>query len=342
MSILKAAIIGGGHIATQNHIPALAKLPERVKITSICSRDAAKARALADQHHIPFAYNNAEEMYRGEARPDVVINCTANNLHYPFTMQALENGCHVFCEKPPGMNAREARDMAALAEKQGLVLAYNFQRRHSAEYSALKQYQANGGLGDIYHVKATYLRRRGIPGWGNFTNKTIQGGGAMIDLGVHVLDLALGLTGYQLPRQVLANTYDFIGKAGGKGLKGEWNPAAFEVEDACFAHLTFPGNVSIALSTSFALNMEEKEVVNLEVYGTRGGAKLYPLSVHTEVAGELADIRFPHLGDVDVQLQNTIAFLDRCAGKPADICDAGQGAVLQAIVEQIYLSATSQ
>lgn len=342
MSVLKAAIIGGGHIADQNHLPALAKLPERVKVVSICSRDIHKARALADKHDVPFAFDSPDEMYHSEGKPDIVINCTANNLHYPFAMQALENGCHVFCEKPPAMNAAEAREMADLAQKKGLTLAYNFQRRHSAEYATLKNYHALGQLGDIYHIKANYLRRRGIPGWGNFTNKTIQGGGAMIDLGVHILDLALGLTGYQRPTRVLANTYDFIGKTGGKGLKGSWDPATFEVEDACFAYLTFPGNVSMMLSTSFALNMEEQEVVNLEVFGTKGGAKLLPLSVNTEIAGELANIRFPHLGDVDVQLQNTIAFLDLCEGKPAEICDGEQGAILQSIVEQIYQSAANQ
>lgn len=342
MSILKAAIIGGGHIADQNHLPALAKLSDRVKAISICSRDIHKARTLADKHGVPFAYDSPEEMYQSEGKPDIVINCTANNLHYPFTMQALENGCHVYCEKPPAMNASEAQEMADLAKEKGLTLAYNFQRRHAPEYATLKKYHALGQLGDIYHVKANYLRRRGIPGWGNFTNKTIQGGGAMIDLGVHILDLALGLTSYHHPTRVVANTYDFIGKTGGKGLKGAWDPAAFEVEDACFAYLSFPGNVSIALSTSFALNMEQEETVNLEVFGTKGGAKLFPLSIHTEIAGELADIRFPHLDDVDLQLQNTIAFLDLCQGKPAHICDAEQGAILQSIVAQIYQSAADQ
>jgi predicted dehydrogenase len=156
---------------------------------------------------------------------------------------------------------------------------------------------------------------------------------------VHILDLALGLTGYQQPARIVANTYDFIGKTGGKGLKGAWNPATFEVEDACFAYLSFPGNVSIALSTSFALNMEQEETINLEIFGTKGGAKLFPLSVHTEIAGELADIRFPHLGDTDVQLQNTTAFLDLCGGKQSNICDGEQGAILQSVVEQIYQSA---
>ncbi|MCE7041985.1 Gfo/Idh/MocA family protein [Dyadobacter sp. CY312] len=339
MALLKAAIIGGGHIANQNHIPALKALNEQVEIIAVCSRDINKARALANNHNIPFAYDNAGEMFNQEQKPDLIVNCTANNLHYAYTMQALENGCHVLCEKPPAMNAKQAREMADLAKLKGLVLAYNFQRRQSSEYALLKRYQNEGQLGGIYHIKATYLRRRGIPGWGNFTNKTIQGGGALIDLGVHILDLALDLTNYQIPDKIVANAYDFIGKAGGKGLKGVWDPSKFEVEDAVFAHLSFPNNVSISLSCSFALNTKEAESVNLEVFGNKGGAILNPLSIHTEIAGELADIHFSHLEQADNQLQNTIAFLDLVSGKQSNICNGEEGAVLQEIVERIYLSA---
>lgn len=333
------AIIGGGHIAKQNHIPILKQLSDRVKLTTICSRDLAKARTLADAFKIPFALDNTEALFKGDNKPDIVVNCTANNLHYPFTMQALENDCHVLCEKPPAMNAREAREMADLADKKGKVLAYNFQRRHTPQYTALKKSLKDGILGEIYHIKADYLRRRGIPGWGNFTNKSIQGGGALIDLGVHILDLALDLMDYQVPSKITGNIYDFIGKKGGKGLKGSWDGTKFSVEDACFAYLSFPNNASITLSSSFALNRKEAENINLEVFGTNAGATLNPFEVFTEVAGELANISFPHLSENNPQLENTIAFLDACEGKVSHICTAEQGAVLQEIVEAIYQSA---
>jgi predicted dehydrogenase len=341
MSRFKAAIIGTGHIAEQNHIPALKALNEQVEIVAVCSRDITKASIFADKHNIPLAFDNAADMYSSAQKPDLIINCTANNLHYPYTMQALENGCHVLCEKPPAMNAEEARKMADLAKAKGKVLAYNFQRRQTPEYTLLKRYLNEEKFGQIYHIKASYLRRRGIPGWGNFTNKTIQGGGALIDLGVHVLDLALGLLGYQLPDRIVANTYDFIGKAGGKGLKGNWDPSKFEVEDSCFAHLSFPSNASMTLSSSFALNMQQAETVNLEIYGSKAGAVMYPLSIFTEAEGELADIHFSHLEKTDNQLLNTSAFLDACSGKQSSICNAAEGAILQQIVEEIYTSAAA-
>jgi predicted dehydrogenase len=339
MSLLKAAIIGGGHIADQNHIPALKSLADRVEVISICSRVKEKARLLADKHNIPFAFDNAAEMYAAEVRPDIVVICTANNLHYPFAMQALENNCHVFCEKPPALTASEAKEMAELAKRKGRILAYNLQLRQTPEFIFIKKCQEDGTLGNVYHIKANYLRRRGIPGWGNFTKKSIQGGGALMDLGVHILDLALEMLDYRLPEKVIANTYNFIGKAGGKGLMGEWDPSSFEVEDACFAHLSFPNNSSITLSASFALNMKPEKDVNLEVFGTKGGAVYKPLSLFTELGGELADIQFPHLEDTDIQLKNTTAFLDAVAGKPTNICNGEQGAILQEIVGKIYDSA---
>ncbi len=339
MSLLKAAIIGGGHIADQNHIPALKNLSDRVEIVSICSRVKEKARALADQHQIPFAYDNADEMYAGEGRPDFVVICTANYLHYPFGMQALENDCHVFCEKPPALTASEAAQMADLAKSKGKILAYNLQLRQTPEFGFIRQAREEGTLGQIYHINARYLRRRGIPGWGNFTNKSIQGGGALMDLGVHILDLALDMLDYQMPDRVVANTYDYIGKAGGKGLMGEWNADSFEVEDACFAHLSFPNNASITLSASFALNMEAEKDVNLEVFGSKGGAMYKPLGLFTEMGGEMANTHFPHLAETDIQLKNTTAFLDAIEGKPTNICNAQQGAILQEIVSKIYRSA---
>jgi len=338
MALLKAAIIGGGHIADQNHIPALKKLADHVQIIAICGRDIIKAKALAEKYDIPQAFDNTEDLYK-ICDLDLVINCTPNNLHYEYTMQALKNGCHVFCEKPPAMTAAEAHEMDALAKEKGKVLAYNFQRRQTSEYLLLKKYFQQGNLGEVYHIKANYLRRRGIPGWGNFTNKTIQGGGALIDLGVHILDLALGIIGYQAPEKIVANIHDFIGRTGGKGLKGQWDPEKFDVEDACFAHLTFPGNKSIALSCSFALNQKEEEIINLEVFGSKAGANLKPFSIQTEIAGELADITFPHLADLDTQLKNTEAFIHAVLGKESNIATAEEGAILQEIIEKIYLSA---
>lgn len=338
MTQYKAAIIGAGNIADSNHIPALKQLNDQVEIVAVCSRDLSKARALADKHGIAQAFDNTADLYR-QCAPNVVVICTPNYLHYPQTMEALAHNCHVFCEKPPALTGPNAREMADTAAQKGLVLAYNFQLRQSSEWSLLMRCKANGLLGEIYHIKANFLRRRGIPGWGYFTDKAMQGGGALIDLGVHVLDLALHALDYAIPDRVVGNTYDFIGKTGGKGLLGSWNPETFGVEDAAMAYLSFPNNASIMLSASFALNQQAEKERNLTIFGSKGGVTLFPFSLHTEWAGELADMQFPFLEEADLQLKNTAAFLDACAGKPSNVCTGEQGAILQEIVNRIYESA---
>ncbi|PWJ57652.1 putative dehydrogenase [Dyadobacter jejuensis] len=334
----RVALIGAGHIAKQNHLPALRALADRAEVVAICGREATRTHHFAQEQNIPAAFTSLESML-ADAQPDILVNCTANNLHYPFTMEALKKGCHVFCEKPPAIWAKEAQEMADLATHQGVFLGYNFQRRQSAAYRLLQKQIVEGTFGEIYHIKADYLRRSGIPGWGNFTNKTIQGGGALIDLGVHLLDLALGLIGYEPPKAVLANTYDHIGKRGGKGLRGSWDGSHFEVEDACFAHINFPSRASVTLSSSFALHRKEAETVQLQIFGTKAGATLYPLEIFTESAGEHMNLQFPHLTEPDHQLENTRAFLDACEGLPSNICNGQQGALLQSILEKIYASA---
>lgn len=338
MTLQKVAIIGAGNIADNNHIPALKQLSDRAEIIAVYSRDLDKAKALADKHGIASAFDDTTQMYQQSA-PDIVVICTPNYLHHPQTMEALAHNCHVFCEKPPAITSQHAREMADTAKQKGLTLGYNFQLRQSEEWTLFSRCKADGLLGDIYHIKAFFLRRRGIPGWGYFTNKAMQGGGALIDLGVHVLDLALHALDYVIPNQVVGNTYDFIGKAGGKGLMGSWKPETFEVDDAAMAYLSFPNKASIMLSASFALNMKAEKERNLEIFGTKGGVNLFPYTLYTEVAGELTDMQFPFLEETDMQLKNTAAFLEACAGKPSNVCTGEQGAILQEIVERIYQSA---
>ena len=340
MILRKVAIIGAGNIADSNHIPALKQVADRVDLVAVCSRDLSKARALADKHSIANAFDNTADLYN-QCAPDAVVICTPNSLHYPQTMEALAHNCHVFCEKPPALTGQQAREMADLAKRNGLTLAYNFQLRQTGEWALLTRCKADGLLGEIYHIKANFLRRRGIPGWGYFTNKAVQGGGALIDLGVHVLDLALHALDYTVPDRVVGNTYDLIGKNGGKGLMGVWNPDTFDVDDAAMAYLSFPNpnQASIMLSASFALNMKAEKERNLEIFGSNGGVTLFPFTLYTEQAGELTDVQFPFLDEPDIQLKNTVAFLDACDGNPSNVCTAEQGAILQEIVERIYTSA---
>lgn len=341
MTPTKIAIIGAGHTAQTNHIPYYQSYKRPVEIVALCARDPERTKTVAKKFGIEKSFTDLGKML-AECKPDLVSVCSPNASHPTHVLQSLEAGCHVLCEKPPAISYKDAEEMNRKAQEVNRLLFYNFQNRQLKEAQVLKQFQTEGGFGNIYHIKASFLRRRGIPGWGNFTNKEIQGGGAMMDIGVHILDLALYFLGYPEIKTVLASMYDHIGKKGGVGLMGSWRPENFSVEDACFAQLNFKNNTSITIETAFALNTKADKYFNLEIYGTRSGASLQPLSVYTEKANELADIQFPFSGEINQKEKNIHQFIDACLGEKNNICTAGEGAQLQKIVAALYHSAENK
>lgn len=170
---LKVALIGAGQIARVSHIPNYKEM-EEVTVAGICDTRLESAKALAEQFGIPSYYNNHEQMLR-EVQPDIVSVCVPNKFHCSLTVDALRAGCHVLCEKPPALSVREAEAMNRTAEEQGKLLSYGFHLRHGRGVRYLKEKIGQGEFGRIYAVNAAWLRRRGIPGWGCFTNKEIQG-----------------------------------------------------------------------------------------------------------------------------------------------------------------------
>ena len=293
---------------------------------------------VADRFGIAHTFTSPDEMF-SRCRLNAVSVCTPNAQHAEGVLKALEAGCHVFCEKPPALTASQAAAMAATAKERQLILAYNFPQRQMPEITVLKNRVDAGELGKVYHLKASFLRRRGIPGWGSFTNKEIQGGGALMDIGIHILDLALYLCNYPPLQSTLASTYDHIGKAGGQGDLGSWDGATFTVEDACFAHLVLQGGTSITLETAFALNTEPSRSFNLELFGTKAGATLSPFKIFTVEGSELVykQTALPESA-IDLQHQSVHRFLDACQGTDTNLCTAEEGAALQEVIERVYAS----
>lgn len=338
MALLRAGIIGAGHIAKKAHIAAFQSYKEPIEVVAICGRNEERTKATAEQFHIPNVYTNLDEMLY-ECKPNIVSVCTPNNLHCSQVLKALEAQCHVLCEKPPALAYADAKKMADKAKEVNRLLGYHLHFRKSTGIETIKKYIDDGSFGTVYHIKATFLRRRGIPGWGSFTNKEIQGGGALMDIGIHVLDLALFLLDFPEVTTVLGSTYDYIGKKGGVGLMGQWDPASFTVEDACFAHISLKNGCSISLEVSFALNAEAEKNFNLNIYGSRMGASLVPLKLFGEKDMELFDLDLSHLPDTDTHQKNIHCFIDRCLGQDTSVCTAEEGVALQKIIEGIYTSA---
>lgn len=334
----KAAVIGTGNIAQKNHLPFY-KASSDVDLVALCGRNAERTKAVATTFGVQNFFTDVEAMLQS-SKPNVVSVCSPNNLHFSQVMQCLDAGCHVLCEKPPAVSYEQAKAMRTKAEEKGLVLAYNFQQRQMAEVALAKDYITQNFFGKIYHVNATFIRRRGIPGWGSFTNKEVQGGGALIDIGVHVLDMALHLLDYPTLQAALGNVYNHIGTVGGKGEFGEWDGDKFTVEDACFAHLQLADSCSITLATAFALHTEQERNFSIEIFGEKGGAVFPPLKLFSDDNGEAVNTVCTYEPEASPQEKNMAAFLAACEGRPSNICTAEEGAQLQSVVEAIYYSAS--
>lgn len=337
MSKLKVAIIGGGQIAEKVHIPYYRQRNE-LDIVAVVSPNEERVKSFAERNGIPHYYTDADEMYR-EQKPDIVSICTPNRFHYVNVMQALQQGCHVLCEKPPALTSEQAWKMQDTAAKSGRILAYEFHHRFADDAAAIKKKVDEGVLGDVYVVKVKALRRCGIPGWGSFTNKQAQGGGPLIDLGVHMLDAALYVLNFPKMKKVTAKMYQKIGTKKSEGTLGQWNPETFTVEDSLFGFIELEDGGLIELETSFALNMKETSIMNVEFYGDEAGATLFPAHIYTDQKGELVSLFQKETADPDRHTKSMAAFVDRCLGKDVMIADGKQGFVVQRLVEALYESA---
>lgn len=274
-----------------------------------------------------------------DLQPDAVIICVPNKFHCQITLDALEAGCHVFCEKPPAITVEEAEQMAAKAEETGKLLSYGFHFRASGHTRFLKDRIAKGKMGEIYHTEVKWHRRRGIPGWGCFTSKEIQGGGPLIDIGAHMLDCAFYLLDYPEISYVCASSSNRIGKTSKAGLMGEWNPERFTVEDGIFGYIQFTDNTSLSLQSSFAINQEEKDIRSVKLFGSKEGANLFPLKIYGEEEGQLVNLEFPFFEMRDWHMDLDTNFVHACLGKEELLVTARQGAYVQKIICGLYESA---
>ena len=208
MSKIKIGIIGAGSIS-HYHMTGYQANRDSARIEAVCDLNEARARAFADQYNIPHVYTDIETML-SDAPLDAVSVTTWNNAHAPAAIAALRAGKHVLCEKPLAMNARQAQEMADAAKSACKLLMVGFVRLFAENTSAMKAVIDSGDLGDIYSCRLNLVRRWGNPG-GWFSDKRRSGGGALIDLGVHIIDLARYLAGSPQPVSVYAATFSHLG-----------------------------------------------------------------------------------------------------------------------------------
>ena len=269
---IRAAVIGAGigkyHIqGYQKHCAA--------DVVAICDVNEAAAKAAAASFCIPEVYTDYKKML-AQADIDCVSICVPNKLHMPLALDCLAAGKNVLSEKPLARTAAEGQKMVDAAAKAKKLLMIQFNNRYRPEARILKQYATDGTLGDIYFARAGWVRRNGIPGWGGwFTQKETAGGGPIIDLGVHMLDLTMWLMGNPEPATVLASAYSVFGpKMEALGPWGSPNKKGkFDVEDLGCAMIKFKGGQTIMLEAGWAGRLKREHVYST-LMGTAAGASL--------------------------------------------------------------------
>lgn len=286
MGRLKVAIIGAGSIAEMGHLPYYQKHPQ-VELVAIVDKNLNRAQYLQEKYSIPKIYSSFEEMVN-DIKVDAVSICTPNADHFPIAWEALNRGIHILVEKPLTTTYKEALKLQKIAMEKKCVAMVGMTHRFRNDVKALKKYVETGELGDIYYAKAKILRRRGTPrGW--FTDRGRSGGGALMDIGVHALDLAWWLAGRPLPLSVTGHLVKGIGPYS-TNFTHVWKSAIdennnlgkFDVEDFATAFIRFEKGLVIHLEVSWAINGPQDEGLKVELYGTKGGVTLDPLAFYYE------------------------------------------------------------
>ena len=296
MAKLRVGVVGVGNISNE-HIQAYLKNPE-VELVSFCDINEKQLKLMGEKYGITKLYSDYNEMFKSE-QLDAVSVCVWNSQHAPVTIAALNAGLNVLCEKPMATSVEDAEAMKAAAEKNGKLLMIGFVRRYGNDCSLLKDFVASDFFGEMYYAKATYLRRNGNPG-GWFGDKSRSGGGPLIDLGVHVIDLTRYIMGNPKPVSVYGATFRKLGNRpnikSGKGYTSDSAGAddICDVEDLASAMIRYDNGAVLSIEAAFSLNIKHDEG-KIELFGTKGGAKIEPeVELYTEMNDYLADVNFAH------------------------------------------------
>lgn len=342
MEKIKVGIIGAGSIS-ECHISGYKAL-DNVELYAVCDINEQRAANCANKHNIPYFFTDYNGMLRLREL-DAVSVCAWNSAHAPATIAALKAGKHVLCEKPMAMNTREALEMEKAAKEAGRLLMIGFVRRFGNDTKILKDFIDSGMMGDIYYAKAAYMRRLGCPG-GWFGDKSRSGGGPMIDLGVHVIDLVRFLM--DKPKAVTVTGAAFNRLGARDNIKQDKLYAAadksglFDVEDMAVGMIKFDNGAVLHVETSFSLNIK-KDVGDIELFGSKSGAKLDPrLEFYSEMNNYLVDITPAHDTALSFSglFEKEIAHFADCVAKGTEcISPAEDGVEIMRIIDAIYESA---
>lgn len=338
--MLKVGIVGTGNIFRAAHLPGWLSHPE-TEIVAFCDANRKSAEEVAKDYPGTKVYEDYNELI-ADPSIDIVGISTPNLFHSEIAVAALQKGKHVFCEKPDAVNPAEAQKMADVASEMGKVLMTMRNNRFSKQAQFLKPMIAKGQLGELYTGRCGWIRRRGIPGRGGwFTTKRLSGGGPLIDLGVHMIDMAIWLAGNPKPVTVSASTYRKFADRPEPGKGGGIPEGTFDVEDLAAGFIRFDNGASLQIEFSWASNIAEEQKY-VEWRGTEGGFSLVndELRIFTEVEGTPTDLT-PQFSNADVHQHtyNIHHFIECVRNREKPIFTPDQGVDMIRILSAIYESA---
>ncbi|CAG7630730.1 Gfo/Idh/MocA family protein [Paenibacillus allorhizosphaerae] len=271
----RIGIIGCGGIANGKHMPAL-KNQKNAEMVAFCDIVEQRAQDAVQKYGAEGAkvYTDYKELLADNTL-DIIHVCTPNDSHAEISIAALESKKHVMCEKPMAKTAADARRMVEAARNSGKKLTIGYQNRFRSDSQYLKRICSEGDLGEIYYAKAHAIRRRAVPTWGVFLDEEKQGGGPLIDIGTHALDLTLWMMDNYKPKAVLGTAFHKLShKENAANAWGSWDPAKFTVEDSAFGMITMENGATIVLESSWAINMLATGEAKTTLCGTEGGADM--------------------------------------------------------------------
>jgi len=321
-------------------MPAYKEL-ENVEMTAFCNRNIEKALEAKEKFGTPDALVTSDYGELLKSDVDAVIIATSNLSHSEIAVAALNAKKHVMCEKPMAITKAQSDAMIKAAEDNGMILCCSYQSRFQAQNYTMKEYIKTGALGNIYFGKAKALRRRGVPTWGSFLNKEIQGGGPLIDIGTHVLDLILWEMDNYEPLYCVGSTYqEFKYQKNTANWFGDWDSEKYEIEDSGFGFIVMKNGATIILESSWALNSLDNDDGKILICGSLSGVDNYDGFRINGVENSQFYTKKPELYQpVRPEVMEALNFINSILGKEEPVCPGKQAGVVVDILEGIYESA---
>ncbi len=349
--MLKIGIIGCGGIANGKHMPSLKGLGD-VEMVAFCDIVEERAVKAAKEYGTADAkvYTDYKELLK-DSSIEVIHVCTPNKSHAVISIDSMKAGKHVMCEKPMAKTAAEAVEMCKVAKETGKKLTIGYQHRHKAQSTYLKSVIDSGRLGDIYYSKALAIRRRGTPNWGVFLNAEEQGGGPIIDIGTHSLDLTLWLMDNYKPKMVVGTTYKKMEGADKGNPWGGWAEGAHTLEDSSVAFIVMEDGSTVTLDASWAINTSNPiQEGSCALHGTKSGAELinneivlngveFDKQYVTTPNCDIGGVAFYEGSDNSPQAIEARKWIDCIKNDTDPLVLPEQACVVSQILEAIYVSA---